>query len=373
MNLRERILAVYRGETPDVVPFMLDLSHWFYQKHKVPWDLSKEYDKPEYDLIDYHRKHGVGFYVPNNCSFYDVKFSDDVRASVSKSADGRVITWQYQTPLGTISRQRKWEEGSYSWAISDWGVKTRKDLRVLGYALASRTFSPAPQRYQGWVDYVGDVGVAYLSGPGYSGMGQLLGYWMGIEATIYATRDWPDTMHEVIDQINKNNLKCIDVAATYPAEVVILGDNFSSDVQPPAFFEEWSRPYYEEAIKRLHAAGKCVAVHIDGRLREALKMFRDIGADCADAVTPTPMGDLTPQQCRREAGPDFILSGGVSPNLWLPEVDVQDFKKAVIRWLELKKQGPRLIANAGDQVPPGADEEKIRIMRDMVEQYGMYS
>ena len=34
MTLRERILAVYRGETPDVVPYMLDLSHWFY--HKKP-------------------------------------------------------------------------------------------------------------------------------------------------------------------------------------------------------------------------------------------------------------------------------------------------------------------------------------------------
>jgi len=27
MTTRERILAVYRGQTPDVVPFMLDLSH----------------------------------------------------------------------------------------------------------------------------------------------------------------------------------------------------------------------------------------------------------------------------------------------------------------------------------------------------------
>ena len=39
MTPRERILAVYRGETPDVVPFMLDLSHWFYHKHQMPVDL----------------------------------------------------------------------------------------------------------------------------------------------------------------------------------------------------------------------------------------------------------------------------------------------------------------------------------------------
>ena len=32
MNLRERILDVYRGENPDQIPFMLDLSHWFYHQ-----------------------------------------------------------------------------------------------------------------------------------------------------------------------------------------------------------------------------------------------------------------------------------------------------------------------------------------------------
>ena len=69
MNQKTRIETVYRGETPDQVPFMLDISHWYYHKNKVPWDLSKSYDKPEYDLIDYHRKKEIGFYLPNLGSF----------------------------------------------------------------------------------------------------------------------------------------------------------------------------------------------------------------------------------------------------------------------------------------------------------------
>jgi uroporphyrinogen-III decarboxylase len=101
-------------------------------------------------------------------------------------------------------------------------------------------------------------------------------------------------------------------------------------------------------------------------------MFRDIGADCADAVTPAPMGDLSPAQCRAEAGPDFILSGGVSPDLWMPQTPMDAFEAKVRQWLELKHVSPRLIANVGDQVPPHADEQRITIMRDLVEQYGRY-
>ena len=70
MTTRERILAVYRGQTPDVVPYMLDLSHWFYHKHRRPWDLSASYEEPEFELIAYHKQVGAGFYLPNLGAFF---------------------------------------------------------------------------------------------------------------------------------------------------------------------------------------------------------------------------------------------------------------------------------------------------------------
>lgn len=373
MSMRERILAVYRGEKPDVVPYMLDLSHWFYHKERRPWDLTIAYEKPEGDLIDYHKKVGAGFYVPNLAPFFAVRYGNDVTAETYKETIGGApaITWRLTTPLGSIKRTRIWEEGSYSWGIRDWGAQTENDLRILAYALSSRVYEPRWDVYNAWNEYVGDIGVVYML-VGYSAMGHIMNYWMGSVETIYATNDWPDTMHEVVDTINANCLKLIDLVAESPAEVVCMGDNFSSDLQPPSFFNRWSRAYYAEAIRRLHAAGKHVAVHIDGRLHGALAMIRDVGADCADAVTPTPTGDLTPAECRAEAGPDFMLSGGVAPALWLPNVDIRAFERAVIEWLELRKQSPRLIANAGDQVPPGAEEWRITLMRELVEEYGRY-
>ena len=373
MTMRERILAVYQGKTPDVVPYMLDLSHWYYQKNNLPWDLSISYDKPEYALIDYHKKQGVGFYVPNLGTFYSATYGSDVRSEcVKTSINGSpAITWRFTTPLGSIQRTRVWEPGSYSWAIHEWALKTENDLRILAYALASRTYAPIWQHYHDWNNYIGDMGVTYML-VGYSAMGHILNYWMGNQEAVYACADWPDTMHEVVDAINNNCLKLIDLVTESPAEVVCMGDNFSSDLQPPSFYNIWSRPYYTEAIRRLHAAGKYTAVHIDGRLRGALTMIRDSGSDAADAVTPIPTGDLTPAECRAEAGPDFILSGGVAPAMWLPDVDIKAFERSVIEWLELKKISPRLIANAGDQVPPGAEERRITLMRDLVEEYGRF-
>ena len=128
-----------------------------------------------------------------------------------------------------------------------------------------------------------------------------------------------------------------------------------------------------EAVRRLHAAGKHVVVHIDGRLRGALGMIRDTGADGCDAATPGQPGDLTAAACREEAGPDFLLSGGVPPRLWLPESPLRGFRKAALDWLDLKRFSPRLILNAGDQVPPGAEESRIALLRDLAEEYGRFA
>jgi len=373
MTLRERILAVYRGQRPDVVPFMLDVSHWFYQSRGLPWDIHLSNLEPERELIDYHKEHGVGFYLPPLPAFFSTIYPTDVKVITEKRTKNGVpeIHWRLETPLGTIQRVRRWEPRTYAWGIRQWGIRNERDLRVFQYAMSGRRFVPHWDRFREWDEYVGDCGVVYLP-LGYSAVGHLLHYWMGVEGFIYATVDYPDPLEETIQAVNANTLDLVDLACTSPAEIVMLGDNFSSDVQPPSFFERWSRPFYEEAIARIHRAGKFVAVHIDGKLRGALAMFRDLGADCADAVTPVPLGDLTPAECREEAGPDFILSGGVSPDLWVPEVPLRDFEASVLDWLSQKEVTYRFIANAGDQVPPGAEERRIALMRDLVEEHGRY-
>lgn len=373
MTERERLLAVYRGEVPDRVPFFLDLSHWFYQRENLPFDLSVPVLEPEQELLAYHKKAGAGFYIPNRISYYDAVYPPEVTGMVTKqlTPHGPELTWRLETPIGAIQRKRLWQQASYSWNISEWGVRTAQDLRVLAYAIGRLQFRPAWERYRRMQQAAGGLGVLYVS-LGYSGMGHLLHYWMGVEQTIFAAADMPDVLSAAVTEMNANLLHCIDLLCASPAEVVIMGDNFSSDVQPPRFFRRWSAEFYREAFRRLRAAGKYTAVHVDGRLSGLLREFASLGADAIDAVTPAPMGDLTPRQCREEAGPALILSGGVPPSVWIEPATDNDFRRAVLEWLELRKFSPRLVAAAGDQVPPGTPEHRIAMMRDLVEKHGRY-
>ena len=373
MTERERMLAVYGGENPDRVPFFLDLSHWFNHRHKIPFDLSSSVPEPDGPLIEYHREAGAGFYLANLASSYDIAYPDDVHSTVSKqtSARGLEIAWRLATPLGTIERRRLWEEQSYSWGISKWGICSEQDLRVFEYAMTRARFVPAFERYEKWQRAVGQLGVVYVAST-YSAMGFLLSLWMGIEGAVHATADIPETITAVVGAINENLLTVIDMLCQGPGEVIIMGDNFSSDIQSPRFFRQWSAPFYQEAFRRIKAAGKFSSVHVDGRLRGLLREFAQIGVDGIDAVTPCPGGDLTPRECREEAGNNLILSGGVPPAVWSEIYSDDEFRKSVLDWLEIRKTSPRMIAAAGDQVPPGTPEYRIEMMRDLVEEFGNY-
>ena len=374
MTPRERILAVYNGEVPDRVPYMLDLSHYYLHKYNLPWDLCNGYPKPDTGLMDFTKKMGAAFYCPQQTHFWDVALGEDVKSTAQpRVVDGvPEIVWRFETPIGSIERIRVWEQGSYSWAIKKWGVTDEKDLAVLAYAMSSRRYRAIPQNYKDWADYIGEDGLVYLNS-GYSAMGYLLNYWMGVENTVYASYDFEEELDDCVRRINDNNLQQIEMMASqFDAPVIIMGDNFSSDVQSPNFFARWSKDYYAKAYEIIHSYGKKVAVHVDGKLKGAIKMMKEIGVDCIDAVTPGSVGGCTPMQAREEAGHDLILSGGIPNELWYDYSELSDFEKAVTDWLALKEVSPALIMAAGDQVPPGAEESRILRLGELVAEYGNY-
>jgi hypothetical protein len=51
-----------------------------------------------------------------------------------------------------------------------------------------------------------------------------------------------------------------------------------------------------------------------------------------------------------------VAENRMSSDLWPPNAPVETFRQKVLEWLDRRRRGPRLIADASDQVPLGADE-----------------
>ena len=90
-------------------------------------------------------------------------------------------------------------------------------------------------------------------------------------------------------------------------------------------------------------------------------------------VTPAPMGDLRPpRQCREEAGPDLILSGGVPPSVWIEPATDEDFRTGCRELAGDSQAEFEADSGGGRPGPPKTPEHRIEMMHDLVERTGYY-
>jgi len=369
MTERERFLTVLGGGTPDKVPWFADLSYWFNALRCRRFVPSPDKDI-DHELIALHSDVRAGICKDLGAVIepaYDSGGIEDIQ-----HIEGDTFTWTLRTPIGELREIRVYNESSFSWDIVKRMIESPVDLPIIRYAMERKSFVPRFDRYSKIAGICGVWGVPFAHGIPYSGLGFFMSRFMGVENTVYALADEPVEMAKTIALINEVNLTGIDLICESPAEVVLLSDNFSSDLQPPRLFNEFTASYVVKAAEKLHDAGKYLALHLDGRARGLLACFTGSGVDLVDALTPKPTGDMTPAEIRDEAGPDIVLSGGVSPVYWLPERSDREFVTHVREWLDLRRISPRLVMSDGDQVPPGTSIERIRLMREIIDEYGLY-
>ncbi len=367
MNERERLLAVLNHKTPDRVPWFADLGHWARSQWGKPWDLFAITNRTQ-EMIDLHKEVKAGWYIEAGTLHQEV-YEGGVKRERDIVGDKAIEC--FTTPIGDVRMERKWNPVSYSWDIVKLMVESIKDLKILTYAMERKRFIP---QYENWdliEQAAKDIGLGFPS-VGYTGLGSLISYYMGIQNTVYALYDYPEQVQRYIHTYNNKHLELIDLYCKSPAPHILFGDNLSSDVQSPVLFTHYSFDHYKEIAHKLHDSGKTVSAHCDGRLNNIIGLVAKTGVDVADACTPAPGGDLSPKEIRRQAGNELVLFGGVSPNMWLPQTTEKDFIEHVKKWLDLRKESPRLVQSAGDQVPPGTSIARIKLMADIVEEYGRY-
>ena len=358
MTPRERLLAVYRGQKPDRVPALADLSYW-YAAHGGGKFIPGHTDGANSDkiprLLELHKQIGAAIHL-NLGSFFKEHYDDSVR--VRSGVDGELYRYRFETPVGSVEEVRRWSEMTYSWPIIQHMVQTVADLKVIRYIFEHVSYSTCWDDFREVDKLVGDIGLPLVQVP-YTGMGFLISRYAGVEQTVLLATDEPEELEQTVAAINASHEKVTRLMADGPSQVLFHSDNLSADVQSPRWLERYSGAHYRRMAQIAHEHGKPLVTHIDGRLRGLLQTVGEMGIDGADAVTPAPWGDLTPQQCRDEAGPKLVLSGGVPPNSFSPNVPLKVLDEQIEAWLALRRQSPAIIIAPGDQLPPDGVLDRV--------------
>jgi hypothetical protein len=368
MKPNERVRAVYHRQPTDQVPLILDLSHWYKKNRHVPFNLAG-FTQVEAGLVALHKEIGAVSYCEMG-GYYTLQSEDPTVSLTTSTAEG-VFTSRIVTPLGSLHEERVFNPDTYSYGIRKYLLESPDEFAIVEYLMERLTCRPKWDYYRAWQQSLGDLAYQYAQLP-YSGSGYLMARYMGVEAAVYAVLDEPEKVRRLVNAVNGCNLRILDAIMDGPFETLIISDNYDSNVQTKEFFDAYVRDYYTEVARRLHAHGKTLAVHVDGESRGVLRWLAECGVDCADAVTPKPMFSATPAEMRAAAGPDLILSGGIPATIFGPLASDQEFIDCVRRWLDTRLASPRLIMDAGDQVPTDASYHRNALLPELVEKYGKY-
>jgi len=371
MNLQERLLAVFSGKEPDVMPWFADLTYW-YRAQVYRNELPSKY-LGERGQMQLYRDLGCGsheelYNLPGELTYYNVKCVN----SMEKLRDNIIIYEEgYRTPVGEIVAVRKFVPKSVSSPYLKYPVETKQDLKVLQYIYENQEFKPdyslQHDRLKNW------EGLGFISSlPPRTPFQRMIVIWAGVVNTVRLMMREPEELEETAQVMSEADDPIYEAVCESPAPGVYFGENITSEVISPSLFKRYHTPYYKRRVEQLHAAKKIIFVHIDGTLRGVLPLMEETGVDCAQSVTPAPVGDVPVEELREIAGPNIILWGGL-PGVYFSYL----YPKKLLQQMALDiiknhLEGHKFIMGVADQVPPDGDIRRVRMVTDLMEKHARY-
>ena len=286
LTRRERIMTASHKNRADRLPF------FHYWRHSQMGWAERECR---------NRGMGINWIRP---SYTEKMHGVEVCEKSIASSGKEVIRRTYSTPVGDIYLEEIREPGVGQWHgqrswrdVLPWQterlIKHPEDYKVLKYIVENTEYIADYFPIEQAMDWLGEEGVV-IDGLPHSPMQSLMIDWVGSEKGRFFFHfvDCLDLVEDLYRAICKSREPLYEIAAKSPAPIVLCGDNVDGFLVNPMLFEKYFLPEYEKQAKILHAHGKLMAVHMDGRLNIIKELIRKSSIDIVEGLHPPPMGDL---------------------------------------------------------------------------------
>jgi uroporphyrinogen-III decarboxylase len=389
MTERSRLLAAIRGEMPDRLPWVPRLEFW-HRARLRNGTLPAEFRS--LSLPEIADRLGVGYYasIPDFTSCpteipnpdrtigifnamalpYEVEH-DGVDRRITRNGNETVI--EYRTPVGSIRTALVFTEEmldagvSHPWVVQR-AISVPRDFEVVGYIFSRLKVKPRLQHYLALRDEIGERGlaVAFTSGAA-SPVHFIMKELMGEEQFFYAMADYPDKIRELAGKIAPFFQSMLDIAASTPAEVVLLGANYDGSITHPAFFRQHILPALREYANTLHQRGKYLMTHTDGENRRLLSLYLESDFDIADSVCPSPMTRCALDELLQAFEGRITIWGGIPSILLCRDSSTEEqFRRFIDDLLARHGSKSRLILGVSDMVTADAEWDRLSYITEKV-------
>jgi len=307
MTSRERLLAAYRREPVDRLPYWAKVTNSTWRRSQ-PAEIRRLSDRELLDFIFadgiFHSPRGLRVAAPHVET--EQRTSDNIRTSVTHTPDGEMV--------------ERWavDPATESWHPVEFPVKTREDLARYRWLYEARRLERDDEqvgRSRTWQEEVGPRGIT-KTGWGTSPLMHLVEHVIGPAETMYFLADYPREMDELIAEMHQANLSMVQaVAENTAADVVVSVENTSTSLISPSQFETYCFEHLCDYGRIIAGAGKVHELHMCGLLYDLLEKIDEIPASSIEAFTAPPLAN-TRLADGKTLAPSKTFVGGTCVNVW---------------------------------------------------------
>ena len=175
----------------------------------------------------------------------------------------------------------------------------------------------------------------------------------------------PEFVHALMQRIVERNLKIIDIALEYDIDGFLFGDDWGQQkglIMGPVHWHTFIKPYLARMYARVRAAGKFVAQHSCGDIREIMDTLHEIGLNMYQTFQPEIYG----YDYAAKIHGKITIWGGISTQRDLPVKNPEQIR-AITRELLCAFPDGGLVAGPTHAVPGDVPPENILAMLSVLE------
>jgi hypothetical protein len=378
LSMYKDMMAVYEKKEDSPLVFHPRIRHWYnvnFNAGTLPERYHGMYLDEIYNDLDLPPREVWGpRRISSELSGYfalDAVEGDDVEVWTRKlngykgeSEDDYLIT-EYRTPVGALRQVQRYTENGTSLMNVEYFLKDLNDFKVFEYILGERSYAWDQSRYEwGKVRY-GDS-IPLRANIERCPVMQLIVGIMGFKKTVTMIWKHPEEMKTFMDVLEAEHFKQLDTYKGKPVAELNFVDNMHHDLCPPPYFKEYVIPFYQNVMPKVHAQGMVATSHFDGNLKQLLPMVQETGLDGLECVTPVPQGDVTIKEMKAGMG-DMFLRDGIPAVYMCPWTPIETLKTQVRELIDVFY--PRLILGISDILPANGEIERVKLVKEMVEEY----
>jgi uroporphyrinogen-III decarboxylase len=215
----------------------------------------------------------------------------------------------------------------------------------------------------------GDNGLP-IGGAGFTPIHTLMMDYIGYAECFFHMHDHPHEFGRLLQVMRESTWEAKQLAARSPAEILMIGCNWSDMITSPPLFRKYFVPDLEKLVDLMHSHGKLATCHVDGDMKRLWQMFAETGVDIAEAVSPAPLCNYTLREAREILGTRMTIWGGIPTPLFTGAYTDQDFDVYVRDIFHAVAPGDHFILAMGDNIPPDGIFERVYRVAQLVKELG---